>query len=142
MSEMIPGALINRIKAQIQDEANAVAEYDSIATIATNLNYGNIANTLRGIAADEVMHRNSLEQILKRLEFTDRWGERKVYGELHRPFPQIYDDWANLGLDIIEKDNRLRGDVQEHLSTIYLHLPGEDDSKRWLVRKAGELGIT
>ena len=104
MSEMIPGTLIDRVKAQVEDEKNAVTEYDHLAVIANNLGYKTAAETFRDIASDEARHRALLEQMLKRLEFDSRWAGRTMHVGEHRPVPQTYDDWANLGLDIVDKD--------------------------------------
>ena len=66
-----------------------------------------------------------------------------------RPVPQTYGDWVNLGVDIKEKvgidDFFTTGQVNTHLGHIYreeeLDPEAVRESKMWLTRKAGELGI-
>lgn len=65
-----------------------------------------------------------------------------------RPFPDTYGDWVNLGMDIKEKagidDVEMTTLVNRHLNHIYEEEQDPDvaqESKRWLVDKAGELGI-
>ncbi|GAI49713.1 unnamed protein product, partial [marine sediment metagenome] len=51
------------------------------------------------------------------------------------------DDWADLGIDIGVKDPSIKDEVYSALTKIYENAPDADDAKRWLVAKAGELGI-
>jgi len=71
-------------------------------------------------------------------------GAREV-----RPFPQTYGDWVNLAEDIKAKyyfdDPASRAAVNYQLRYIgeETEYPTEArEAKRWLVEKAGELGIT
>ncbi len=61
------------------------------------------------------------------------------------PFPQTYGDWVELGVSIKEKvgigDFETTTAVNNHLNSIYYSSPGTEESKRWLMQKAGELGI-
>lgn len=59
-----------------------------------------------------------------------------------RPFPTTYDEWVTLAEDIKTADPSLASKVNYNLGLIQRELPGEDEAKRWLVRKAGELNIT
>jgi len=69
-----------------------------------------------------------------------------------RPFPQTYGDWVNLAESIKQKDPTVSTswEVSHALNAILEEERGEaepdadytaDDAKRWLVEKAGELGL-
>lgn len=68
-----------------------------------------------------------------------------VYKKEPIPVPQTYGDWVSLAMDIKQKagidDFETTASVNEHLENIYSEEPSAEDSKRWLVEKAGELGI-
>ncbi len=74
-------------------------------------------------------------------------SEEMIEVPLGRSVPQTYNDWVNLGLDIKEKagidDYAITAKVNGHLSHIYEEEDSAiaQESKMWLVRKAGELGI-
>lgn len=130
--------LIEDLKHRATDEDDATADYRALAGIADSLGHHNIGATLRGIAEDEARHRVRLEQTVKTL--STLWTPGST--ELPRLFPKTYGDWADLGMDIKEKDSSLSGEVNDALTKIYEEAPGADDAKRWLVRKTGELGVT
>lgn len=60
-----------------------------------------------------------------------------------RPFPQSYGDWVSLGMDIKEKDPTVGTAAWVNMALQHIADNDEDaeQSKRWLVDKAGELGI-
>jgi len=60
----------------------------------------------------------------------------------HRLFPTTYGDWVTLAEDIKTADPSLIYRVNYNLGLIQRELPGADDAKRWLTRKAGELNIS
>ena len=57
------------------------------------------------------------------------------------PSPRVYGDWVNLAEDIKARDPSLASKVNYNLGLILHDLPGSENAKRWLTRKAGELGI-
>lgn len=89
-----------------------------------------------------------------RLQVLNRWGEvvhtvapapGEVVERPPRPFPQTYGDWVNLGMDIKEKspDITTVAEVNKALISIAEDKPGvAEDAMRYLVQKAGELGIS
>jgi len=130
--------LIEEIKKQLEDEKSAFDEYRAIAMIADSLGHYSVGRVLRDISKDEQRHSLALEQVVKQLSYIAALPG----AELKRPFPQIYDDWADLGIDIGAKDPTLNQEVYDNLQKIYYKDPGSEEAKRWLVRKANELGIT
>ncbi len=61
--------------------------------------------------------------------------------ESDRPFPQTYGDWVNLAENIKQADPSDVFRVNTALESISHDDPTADEDKRWLVKKAGELGI-
>lgn len=133
--------LIETVDRQIKDETDAYGEYQLAATDADFLGWHDIAATLYTISGDERRHRDLLEQIHRKIEaYLTLTADKPI--QLHRPFPKTYYDWVDLGMDIYAKDNNLTEDVQGILYEIHEETSRADDAKRWLVRKANELGIT
>lgn len=130
---------IDDLRMQVEDEAKAHEEYQLLAMRAETLRHPNAANTLYGIAADEKRHHDLLEQIIRTITSLSDMGESM---QLHRLFPRTNADWADLGYDIKQKDSGLSKEVDSCLTSIYEGLANEDAAKRWLVMKAGDLGIT
>jgi len=128
--------LIKFLERQVTDEDDATASYRAFAGIADELGHHSIGATLRGIAEDEHKHSQLLGQIVRRLS----WAPESA--KLQRPYPQTYGQWADLGADIKETDPNLSDEVNDALCKIAAEEPGMDDAQRFLVNKAGELGIT
>jgi len=126
------------ISEQMKSEKSAYNEYQALARFAEGLGYGATAKTLRAISEDEKRHHILLGHIADRLSYTSGLPE----AELKRPFPQVYDEWADLGIDIGAKDPSITDEVQTVLTHIYAKTPSADEAKRWLIQKAGELGVT
>jgi len=73
------------------------------------------------------------------------WIEKLTGTEYNRPLPQTYGDWVDLAEDIKDKlgDNvEARMEVNKQLGYIAADVDNSETAKRWLVDKAGELGIT
>lgn len=69
-------------------------------------------------------------------------GEPSKEGPESWLYPKTYGDWLNLGIDIKEKDPSTQTGVNKALSVIIGQDEGDvDAAKRWLLEKAGELGI-
>lgn len=130
--------LIEFLKHQVTDEDDATASYRAFAGVADSLGHHSVGIMLREIAEDEARHRVRLEQAVRALSAL--WAHGST--ELPRLFPKTYGDWADLGMDIKEKDSSLSGEVNDALTKIYGEAPDADGAKRWLVGKAGELGVT
>lgn len=59
-----------------------------------------------------------------------------------RPFPQTYGDWVNVAEDVKSKMPRDAWHiVNELLQAISEGGPVAEEAKRWLMQKAGELGV-
>lgn len=78
----------------------------------------------------------------KRFDVFKRQGESMQTGQ-ERPLPETYSDWVNLAMDIKEKslDVGIMARVNTALTAISEDQPSAEEAKRWLVSKAGELGI-
>jgi len=61
----------------------------------------------------------------------------------HRPFPKTYGDWVDLAESIKDKaDIPVYTETSYKLGIILGNIDGDaEDAKRWLIKKAGELGI-
>jgi len=81
------------------------------------------------------------------------WRVKSGFGELHRPFPETYGDWVNLAEDIKTRyaddpvdraavNYNLKVIAEEDGVTPMVEQSEVDDAKRWLIQKAGELGIS
>lgn len=130
--------LIEEIKKQLEDEKSAFDEYRATAMVADSLGHYSVGRILRDISKDEQRHSLALEQVVKQLSYIAALPE----AELKRPFPQTYDDWADLGIDIQAEDPTIADEVYTRLNHIYTKTPEAEDAKRWLIQKAGELGVT
>ncbi|MBA7701647.1 hypothetical protein ES703_110390 [subsurface metagenome] len=81
--------------------------------------------------------------------FADYAAMEEMGHPIGRPFPKTYGDWVNLGMDIKETagidDFETTADVNRHLEHIYKEEETDPgvvrESKMWLTRKAGELGV-
>jgi len=126
------GEVLEGIRLQIADEGHAYGAYHLLAMRAEEAGLEHIARLLHGIADDEKRHYEILRQI------------QSEFSTTHRPFPKTYADWVDLALDIKKKAPELSTEVNECLMAIIGEGTGRDvdDAKRWLVRRAGELGIT
>ncbi len=80
-----------------------------------------------------------IDTVTKRI--TEALGERESSS---RPFPKTYGDWVDLAMSIKEKDTTLGNAAWVNMAL--QHISDEDtdaeDSKRWLVDKAKEVGVT
>jgi len=104
------------------------------------------------IAEEEDGHYNEfkdrLEALLPQPRFADYATPGDEYqspiGPMHRRFPQTPGDWEDLGFDIEAKIPSInRSEVRHHVAVATSNEPGNiDNAKRWLMNKAGELGIT
>jgi rubrerythrin len=134
--EPAPKDFLDRLNRQVADEESAVIEYQELAQIADNLGRYSVGTTLRQISNDESRHKSLLSGIVKQVS----WVSESL--RLDRPFPQTYNDWADLGIDLGAKDPSIKDEVYNKLQAIYNGTSEADEAKRWLVRKAGELGVT
>lgn len=145
----------------INDESSAGEIYRYMANISPN---AETANILRAIAADEDRHYNLIRRLASQEEqitgswlpgggrpggprlaaFTTSGGAAPPSPTTPRLFPKTYGDWVNIAEDIKEK---LKGDmeaityVNHLLQDISGNTPQSEEAKRWLTKKAGELGV-
>lgn len=134
---------INRVEGFRDEEIQASNEYYELASYAREIGLSEeIVNKIRDIAADEGGHFRFFETLHSRLQISTAHLQPSTVGK--RRFPQTYDDWVSLAYDIKEKDKKIDtwAKVYECLNSIAFDEPDIDDAKRWLVDKAGELGIT
>ncbi len=140
--------LTKKIVEQVEDEDKAFRLYTEMAADANQLGLYGIANDLTEIANQEYYHREVLLGALSDLKTFRLSGtgtppiEEQPPGRLA---PKTYGDWVDLAEDIKEKVGEGSPDYYEatHQLGIISELeegsPGE--AKRWLTRKAGDLGI-
>lgn len=144
----------NKLFEAQQDEEKAYNEYVKLSYEAQTLGLDHAATILRNISKDEAKHANELE-VMRKLPVEPTtgertwpeelaWREKSGFGELHRPFPETYGDWVSLAEDIKQKmPEESWYIVNELLQTISKEEgPVVDEAKRWLMNKAGELGIS
>lgn len=134
----IEDKFIEDLRKQIEDEKTASDEYQNLAMTADKLGHKSAAKSLREIAEDEKRHSVRLRIMAETITTLSSIE----FAGLQRPFPQTYDDWADLGIDIGAKDPNIADEVQDMLTRIYVGGPLADDAKKWLVEMAGEVGVT
>lgn len=91
-------------------------------------------------AADEF--NASFRNIMWSIVIRCREEQLKARPEEVSLLPKTYGDWSDLGMSIKEKDPSLSDKVNNALGKISEGTPDADEAKRWLVNKAGELGVT
>jgi len=152
--------ILDEIKFYIKDEEDANRTYSRMAGDADNVGMHKTAQILRGMAADELRHKEMLEGMYYKPEFgpvrekilteeiEEAYERAKKTGEvtvsafrIGRPFPETYGDWVNLAEDIKTKDPGSVFMVNAALQDIASETEYADEQKRWLVNKGGELGI-
>jgi len=129
---------IEDLEKEAAEEANAHLVYEELTNRALTLGYPATSNILRYIAADEERHNRELRYTIVTLKQSSSIS-CETY--THRLFPKTYADWANLGIDIKERDPENAEIVNTALQSIYDETYRGDNAKRFLVRGAGELGI-
>ena len=137
--------LMDEIKFYIKDEEEANATYTRMAGIADNAGMQNTAQILRGMAADELRHKEMLEGMYYEPELPYRESKTTEAFGLYRPFPQTNQEWENLGFDIEAKLPNIgpRYSIRDAVAIATGKKEGNaGTAKDWLIRKAGELGIT
>lgn len=143
------------LEEALTDESMAGDIYRYMADISPN---ASAAERLRKIAADEGRHHLIVSHLLAELsgqgETGGQYAERMEYllghrqpassgrGAGRRPFPQTYGDWVDLAEDIKAKDPDSAPIVNDRLNVVCFESGDIDSAKRWLVQKAGELGIS
>ena len=129
-------ALEDDIKKAEEEEIRSQKMYDMMAMDAEAMGMRDMAGMMRGMASDERKHAQMMGEMHKRMMGS---------GIPDRPVPQTYMDWVDLAEDIKQKmppeswyiiNNLLLVISQEEEG------PVAEEAKRWLVTKAGELGIS
>ena len=129
--------LIRAIEDQIEREKDMSNKYLELARNASELGYPNMAAGLRRMTEDNRMHCLRLEQMAK----TTRSLWSKGFRQLPRLFPKTYGDWVDLAIDIKERDPGLSDEVNKALDEIQKESFEAHNAKRWLAKKAWDLGI-
>ena len=164
-------SLMEEIQYYIKDEQDANATYSRMAGDADDAGMHKTAQILRGMAADELRHKEMLEGMYYKPEFgpvpehesslTDEISEAYKCAEMtgkvtvsafsrQRPFPQTDNEWEDLGFDIEAKlpvsiggFDLDRQTIRDAVATITgKRKEGNvEDAKRWLIQTAGALAI-
>lgn len=138
--------LMDKLRAAITEEYGDAQKYNEWADEADRAGLTETANALRQIAADETRHRYKLKELSVLSPETEeiQLSGRMIEVKLERPFPQTYGDWVNLAENIKERypdDPVMRASVNYQLQHIAEETELAEEAKRWLMQKAGELGI-
>lgn len=132
----------NLINEALKDEHSAGDVYRHMADIAPNEHF---AEALRQIASDEDRHYATLERL---------WKEPLMAGSSFRyatnmNVPCTSAEWEDLGYDIEMKYSGMANrqmminEVRHHVAVATNNAEGNpDESRRWLINTAGNLGIT
>jgi len=150
--------LMEEIKFYIKDEEEANVTYLRMAGDADNAGMHKTAQILRGIAVDELKHKELLEGMYYKPEFGpvvvehagfeyEQYlmrgkGAQEKYVKEQRKTPETYGEWIDLSEDIKQKSRDLSSEVNTNLGYIFTGTPSEsDEGKRWLLGKSKELGL-
>ena len=147
--------MIARIEADIEDEIKARDSYRGLAGRLRAGDYVVEARQVSTIADVEDEHANILMTVLRFIK--EKPEEIKMSGKmievpLERPFPKAYGDWVNVAENIKERypdDPVMRASVNYQLGIIareedvtpVVEVKEVEEARRWLMLKAGELGI-
>ncbi len=151
-------ALEDDIKKAEKEEMQSQEKYGMMAMDAERMGLMNMAGMMREMAADESRHAQMMHSMIGfgnpgSQMMSQEEAEKLGMGEMHkrmtggasgRPFPQTYMDWVDLADDIKQKmPPESWYLVNETLQIISdKEGPVAEEAKRWLTKKAGELGIS
>lgn len=141
--------LEEELREEARGELRAAVGYRDLATRLRIAGHHSEGNLVDSIADEEDKHANLLMTLANSIMAKQEpevleLGEKMVEIPLGRPFPQTYGDWVNLAMDIKEKypgDAFTRAWTNKALQHIADEDELADESKRWLMNKASELGI-
>ena len=160
-------ALEDDIRKAEEEEIKSQEKYMMMAHEAEQAGLHNMAGMMKEMANDEGRHAQMMRSMvgfgakeeggmimgeLGREMMSQEEAKRLGMGEMHkrmmgsgessRPFPETYGDWVSLAEDIKAKmPPESWGVVNGLLLIISDEVPEAQEAKRWLVNKAGELGI-
>ncbi len=130
--------LMDELKKEVEEEEQAYNKYVSLAQRAEAKGMQQIAAILYDIAQDEIKHAEKLKNLYARYEL----GPKTISP---RPFPQTDGEWINLSSNIKDKYSEydpMKSEVNHQLGIVMSLEEGNvDEAKRWLMQKAGELGV-
>ncbi len=161
---------VEELRKEGKEEIRAYLGYLRLADDAEDLGRYLTADELRMIAGQELEHSKMITRLLvleppfagapspePKATFDHDKVEKKTYQQIaeeqhygmpqgympegRRPSPKTYGDWVSLAEDIKAKDPDLSYLVNNHLLQISDNTCEAEEAKRWLVSKAGELGI-
>ena len=154
-------ARLEDLKPFIKDEEDANIVYTEMAEEANRSGMEKTAQILRGMAADELRHKEMLEGMYynpelepireKTLteEIEEAYEKARETGEVTvsvfrtgRSFPKTMSEWADLCDKIKKRDPGVKPEADAALNDIYQDTGDVASAKRWLTLKAGELDIT
>lgn len=141
-------SLKEELEEAFVEEGKAWWKYSDMARKAYDAGQPSFAVDLERIATDEYQHANMLRRMIASMETEPEPSRSSMaildrsYLDEGRIFPKSYGDWITLAEDIKTADPSLTSMVNYELGLIQQELPGADDAKRWLTRKAGELNIS
>lgn len=139
------------LEEALTDESTAGDLYRYMADVSPD---ASAAKWLRKIAGQEDYHHLVISHLLAELsgvgEMGEQYEQRMEYLLGHRlepprPFPRTDTEWEDLGFDIearLPDYPDVRYSVRDAVAIATGKREGDpDEAKRWLVRKAGELGV-
>lgn len=143
------------LEEALEDESKAGDIYRYMADVSPNTES---AITLRALAADEDSHHNMITHLLTIASVSYdviTQAERKmgILPSGKRRFPQTYGEWVDIAEELKTKySDDFVGVATVNFNLSIIAQEGEvtpvvsesdvDDAKRWLIQKAGELGIS
>ncbi len=159
------------IKKAVEEEEQSRDKYSIMAIEAETMGLHNMVGMMREMSNDEAKHIFMMRKMMsgmmgralrvREMErenpgnpmMSQEEAEKLGMGEMHkrmmgsgvssRPFPETYGDWVSLAEDIKAKMPQEKwGIVNSTLQLISEEHPNSGEAKRWLVEKAGELGIS
>ena len=135
---------------EARDEITARNHYVALAERLRAAGYDEEANKVASMAADENGHADILmvmsQQPIGEIILSGHMMEIPITEHhMNRPFPRTDGEWIDLSLNIKEKLTEfdpVRTEVNLHIGVVAgLDEGNEEESKRWLMQKAGELGV-
>ena len=140
-------ALEDDIKQAEIEEMQSKAKYRTMADEAERGGMHDMARMMRGVADDEGTHAMMMREMMHGskqgvVPFPDRGMMTDMgFGGKVRSFPKVYGDWVDIAEDIKQAEPPDAIRVNIALESISNDDPTAEESKRWLMQRAGELGI-
>ena len=145
-------ALQDDIKQAEKEEVKSEEKYNMMAHKAEFEGRHEMARMMRTMADDEGrhaqmmrMHGGMMARSAPSIGLASHTGAVSAQRGIESLFPKTYGDWVNMAENIKEKypdDTVMIASVNYQLRHISEETEEADEAKRWLVERAGELGIS